>query len=279
MRAFSSAVSALALALTLPGIAGAQSLSRVTVTAFTLSADTARPRVNVPFHLVVTLRLRERVRDVENVQLPLLVGLQMLGDVRSASTGARGTLYRETLTVAARHAGVLAIAPATYDAVDARTGKAEEYSTNALSLNVAGTPGSSRAAFIVGEVLVSLGVAMMVLGFALAIVLRRRKAPPPKPAEPAPAPPPRVRADPLRDALASLEARPDRTGAVDAREIVWRMVGASDGETLADVSERVRAEHPELIPVLAALERAAFTYDDDVPQGVAQAIAALRAIR
>lgn len=275
-REFCKAATLAALALLAAGTpASAQSLQRVSVTSFMLSADALHPRAGAPFHVIVTLRLRQLASDVENLQLPLLAGLEVLGDVRGTMVSPRGTLYKEIITVAAHRAGTLVLSPATFDAIDARDGKAKEYSTNSLSIDVAGAPGASPVATIVARLLVSVGVAMIVLGIVLALSMRRRQtlsAPAAPKAAPAPAAAPQY----LRDALALLERNPTRVGALQARSLVWRMVGASDGETLADVMKRARESHRTLLGILAALERAAFTYDDDVEAGVQNALTALR---
>jgi len=274
-REFCKAATLAALALLAAGAsASAQSLQRVSVTSFALSADALHPRVGAPFHVIVTLRLAQRVPDVENLQLPLLAGLDVLGDVRGTTVSSRGTLYKELITVAALRAGTIVLSPATFDAIDARDGKAKEYSTNSLAIEVARAPGSSPVAAIAARLLVSVGVAMIVLGIVLLLSMRRRQAlvPSAPKAVPVPAAAPQY----LRDALALLERKPTREGALQARSLVWRMVGASDGETLADVMKCARESHPTLLGVLAALERAAFTYDDDVEAGVQKALAALR---
>ncbi|MGH7737018.1 MAG: BatD family protein [Candidatus Tyrphobacter sp.] len=275
MRAFSRSLllgCAAALAASLG--AGAQSLQRVNVTSFVLSADTAHPHAGQTFHITVTLRLRGDVRNVENLQLPLLAGLQVLGDVRGVVFARENTTYKETITVAARSRGALTIPPATFDAIDARSGKAEEYSSNALPLNVGGASLASKGALTAARILVSAGVALVVLGIVLAFSMRRRHVPQPA-QEPQPQPP--SPGDPLAEALERLERNQSRRGALEARTILWRMVGAGSGETLADVIEASRQRHPELMRVLLALERAAFTHDDDVHGGVQQALAALKA--
>jgi hypothetical protein len=275
-RAFCKAALLPALALAVAGVASAQSLQRVTVTAFSLSADTLAPRVGAPFRLMVTLRLRESVKAVENLQLPVLAGFQLLGDVRGTSAGAHGTVYRESIELAPRNGGTQVIPPATFDAVDARDGKAKQYSTNALTLRVAGAP-RTISPLLVSKILISLGIAMMVLGVVLALLLSRRRAAPAMP-QPEPEPPaaPPACVDPIAEARALLERDPTRRGALQARSVVWRMVGASDGETLADVMDRVRHAHPRLATLLPPLEQAAFTHDGDVTASIERAISALR---
>ena len=58
------------------------------------------------------------------------------------------------------------------------------------------------------------------------------------------------------------------------RGAVWAMVGANDGETLGDVLKRPEAEGA-FRDLLIALERAAFTYDLDLPAAVNDACLAL----
>ena len=91
------------LAATLAGMtsARAQALQRLTVQSFVLAADTAAPRADVPFRLVLTLRVRERVAEIQNLDLPMLSQLDLLGDERETATTPSGTQYRETVTVVA----------------------------------------------------------------------------------------------------------------------------------------------------------------------------------
>jgi hypothetical protein len=62
---------------------------------------------------------------------------------------------------------------------------------------------------------------------------------------------------------------------VRVRSAIWQMIGASDGETLADVLQRPAAADPSTRDVLKALERAAFTYEADLPAALDDACAAL----
>ena len=78
--------------------APAQALQRLAVTSFALSTDTASPAIDVPFHLVLRLRVRQHVARIENLDLPILAELELLGDVRETVSNAGGTEYRETIT-------------------------------------------------------------------------------------------------------------------------------------------------------------------------------------
>ncbi len=269
----------------------AQALQRLTVLSFTLSADTRNPQIEVPFHLIVQLRVRERISEIDNLELPILAELELLGDERRIESGPAGTLYRETITVVAHHGGAIALAPATLQAIDARDGKPKQWFTNQLTLQVAGprleplqsAAGALRTAWVVAlRALVWLAwIAGTLCAIAVLIFIFRRRPTPVMPVQtsqpPASPPviPPRSRRDQLQDALSVLRAEPTRTTAVRARALLWRMVGASDGETLADVLRRPEAADARMRELLRALERAAFTYDDDLTNAIHDACTTL----
>lgn len=298
IRRLAAALGAFALAaLTVSALAPspaarAQTLQRLTVESFQLDTDAVNPQVDVPFHLIVTLNVRERVTAIENLQLPSLAELELLGDERALASGSRGTQYRETITVLAHHTGDYVIAPATLQAIDARDRRAKQYYSNNLRLRVVLSPaaslnnGASIAAAAGGF---ALRVGLWILGTlcAIAIVVlifrRRTTVPPPPPpavAQPLPeslraAPAQRSARDQLRDALTVLRAERSRSAAVRVRAAVWRMVGASDGETLADVLQRPQTQDPSMRDLLRALERAAFTHDGDLQPAIDAACDAL----
>ncbi|MGA8535401.1 MAG: hypothetical protein WB615_14935 [Candidatus Tumulicola sp.] len=265
----------------------AQALQRLTVQAFTLGADTANPQAGTPFHLVVTLRVREHVTQIDNLELPLLADLDLLGDERRLQSGPGGTLYRESITVVARQAGTIAIGPAVLQAIDARDRRPKQYFTNRVTLHVSGNaaPVAPSGDAVAGFALLVLRVMLWIGGALCAVVviafIFRRRPAAPMPAVPAPvvpAPVPVVQRSPrdeLRDALVVLRAERTRTTAVRVRALVWRMVGASEGETLADVLQRPEATSPPMRELLRALERAAFTYDDDLTPAIDDACATL----
>ena len=277
---------ALSLAL-VAGIAPApaQTLQRLTVTQLTLAADTSTPHIEAPFHLIVTAHVRERVSELDNVDLPILAELELLGDEHTLLAQSGGTTYRETITVVAHHSGSITIAPVTLDAIDARDGKAKRYFSNPLTLRVSGLAlvpaaldvwGPVRAAMLfLGRVLLivlGLGAALFFLG----ALVRRRPAPPVPVVTLAPAIP--VARDPkaeLREAYQALRSEPTRAGAMRARHVVRRMVGATDAETLGDVLRRPLAADPQMRNLLRALERAGFTHDADLSVAIAAATAQL----
>jgi hypothetical protein len=72
-----------------------------------------------------------------------------------------------------------------------------------------------------------------------------------------------------------LRAERTRAAAVRVRAAVWRTIGASEGETLADVLRRPGSDDVPLRDVLIALERSAFTYDADLAPAIEDACGAL----
>jgi hypothetical protein len=285
-----------ALLALLPSVSSAAPLQRLTVTAFSLSADTAKPQIEVPFHLIVTLHVREAVAQIDNINLPVLVDVELYGDERRTQAGPGGTDYRETITVVAHHTGKIVLAPVTLQCIDARDGKAKQYSTNPLTLDVVGgaleapgvqAPSLQDAAANVSAFFRSIGA--WIAGFAvivLLIVLLARRPPAPLPVAasvavpvahvPAPSPPPvRSIRDRMQDALTVLRADPTRATAVRVRSAVWESIGASPGETLTDVLRRPASNEERMSNLLRALERAAFTYDDDLGRAIDGACQAL----
>ena len=263
----------------------AQSLQRLTVTQLVLSSDTSTPKMEQPFHLIITAHVREDVTELDNLDLPILAELELLGDEHTLAATPAGTTYRETITVVAHRSGTITIAPVTLDAIDVRDGKATRYSSNALTLHVAGISPITAAgidvwagvraffSFLVRLVLWAIGIGAVLL--VLAVLVRRRPRPVPVVELPPPTPVERDRRSILRDALDALRGDPTRAGAMRARHIVRTMVGASDLETLGDVLRRPAAADPQLREALRALERAGFTHEADLRPAVSAATAQL----
>ena len=72
-----------------------------------------------------------------------------------------------------------------------------------------------------------------------------------------------------------LRAERTRAAAVRVRAGVWRVIGAPEGETLGDVLRRPGCGAGPLHALLVALERSAFTYDEDLAAAIDDAGAAL----
>jgi hypothetical protein len=273
-----------------PALASAAPLQRLTITSFTLTADTAKPELEVPFHLIVSVHARETVPQIDNITLPVLVDVELLGDERATQAGPGGTDYREVITVVSHHTGKISLAPAVLSAIDARDGKAKQYFTNPLNLEVVGAtlaPPPDEVTPLLQSIGVMLrGLVIWIVGagaLVIIIILLARRKPKPAPAPaivlptptPVAAPSARTMRDRLQDALTVLRADRNRPTAVRVRALVWELNGASEGETLADVLKRPGASEPRMSDVLRALERAAFTYEDDLLRAIDGACDAL----
>ncbi len=275
----------------LPQSVQGQSLPRLTVERFTLSARPASPSIGRAFTLTIELVVRGNVRRIDNVTLPILSQLELRGDERTLTHVGRATIYRETLTVRANRTGDIDLAPATLDAVDAKTGQAEQYSSNSLRIVVRGgqlqpfaTAGSAvgRLLPILARVAL-IATAVLALAFALALLaayLLLRRRPQEEDTLPAPLPSePEIREVPSRnerlsEAALVLRAEPTRPVVRSVRVDVRSLVGASARETLADVLVRLPDADRDLAPLLRALERAAFTTDEDLPAAIQTCIRA-----
>ncbi len=275
----------------LPQSVQGQSLPRLTVERFTLSARPASPSIGRAFTLTIELVVRGNVRRIDNVTLPILSQLELRGDERTLTHVPGATIYRETLTVRANRTGDIDLAPATLDAVDAKTGQAEQYSSNPLRIVVRGgrlqpfaTAGSAvgRLLPILARVAL-IATAVLALAFALALLaayllLRRRPREEDTLSAPLPSEP-EIREVPsrnerLREAALVLRAEPTRPVVRSVRVDVRSLVGASARETLADVLVRLPDADRDLAPLLRALERAAFTTDEDLPAAIQTCIRA-----
>lgn len=257
------------------------SLARLTVTQLTLSADTTSPKLEVPFNVVVTAHVRERVARLEDVMLPdFEKDLELLGDQRTLISDRSGTTYTETIRMVAHHTGAIVIPPVTLDAIDSRDGKPKRFSSNSLTLNVTG--GALEAPVPQFDWLGLLFTALrwLIPIVALILVIRlisRRRTLAASAPEPVVIELPRAvptREGRLRDALITLRAERSRGTVMRVRHVTREMVGANDDETLADVLAKAKGDE-SLRALLRALERAAFTYEDDLQPAISAVLVQL----
>lgn len=249
-----------------------------------MSADAAHPMAEQPFHLVIDVRVAQRVSSLYGVVLPMFGPLEILGDEKQLLAGPGGTEYRETISVVSHQSGAVAIAPAYLDAVDARDGKAKRFLSNALTLHIGGAAAASLTPLLRTSAEIAAGLAVVLL-MAWGVLRFRRPSyaivPPVEeapPTAPPPVEPPANDEHPYANALADLRADPSRACARRVRERIWRHVGASQFDTLADVLRRPAAHDAAVRAVLRALERAAFTHDADLRSALDDAISVLERI-
>jgi len=255
------------IALLAAGVAQAQQYQRLQVRGFSLTSDVAKPNLEQPFHVTLTIRVAQNVPRLDNVFLPTFFGAEELGDEQQIARGRGGTTYRETLTLVAHERGMLSISPAYLDAIDARDGKPKRFISNALQLPVGGGPvsavwGTLRSAVIVVIDLLLIAAALFVL---FVIFVRRRRPPPVAKAEPTVTPPAK---NDVASALAQLRERRDRHAVLNLRAALWHVAGASAGETLSDVLRRPAATDEHLRRLLMIVERAAFIERDRLDDAI-----------
>ncbi len=282
-RVAARCATALVLALGLAGLACADPLPRLHITALTLASDRARPQAERPFHLTMFAHVSERI-DSLGVVLPQLSGLEILGDERHVVHTKDGTDYRESLTIVAHVSGPIDVQPVYVDAIDGRDGKPKRFLSNPLHLLVTGGMSAAAipAANAFGGIFLFAGVC--VVG-ALAVVLAlRRRARPAAPVHTVPAMvlpqavPIRSVRDEARDAFAVLQRERTRSAAMRLRSLLRRMVGAGDGETLSEVMRTRPALDPRQRAALTAAERAVFTDETGFAGALDQLIACVRGL-
>ena len=248
----------------------------------------------MPFHLIVALHVREAVdRDRQ----PHLAGSGRRRAARATiartQAGADGTDYRETITVVAHHTGKIALAPATLQAIDPRDGKAQtvlhesaDASSSAHRIALAGR-GDAGAWHIARQLLGMCFICGARPRRSIVCIVVASGAPlAPRPRRPpvgaaaataAPVAPGTPAATACKMRLPSCVPSAIAPTAVRVRAVVWRAIGAPR----RDASRRPappRAGDARIAGVLRALERAAFTYDDDLAPAIDAACEALEAI-
>jgi hypothetical protein len=243
----------------LPAIA----LRTLHVDALSMRADKTALQVGDVFHLAIHVRVRERVAALDELVIPDVGSMQILGDERHVTNSPAGTDVVETLTIEARQPGTFTINGAYLDAIDAQTRKPSRFSANPVRIVVGGTTfrvwhvywDGVRA--IVLLMLAGTGVLVVVaLGVTLA---RLRRTPPPiavAPAMPVAPPPPRTWRDAVADALRTYHTAPSHDALMRLRAALFGAAGVSAGATLRDA---LAATSDRGLPAaLIAAERTAF---------------------
>lgn len=257
------------------GTSHAELLQRFHVLGFRITSDTPRPQVGVPFHVTLTVHVRERVTQLQYVSLPTFSGLESLGSQQHLTQGAGGSVYTETLTLVAHRPGPVAIGSSYLDAVDLHDGKTKRFISNNLILSVIGAA-PARVTFRT-SLLIILGLLLLAAAIvAIQRMLRRRRHRPTdsEPEEsPIETPMPAPEID-FCEALANLRTRRDRSSVLHVREALRSIAGATQTETLGDLLQHVPANGENLRPILIAIEQAAFVHDTRLQQSIDDALSA-----
>jgi hypothetical protein len=258
------------------GTSHAELLQRFHVLGFRITSDTPRPRVGVPFHVTLTVHVREHITQLQYVSLPTFSGLENLGGRHQLTDiHGHGSVYSETLTLVAHSPGPVAIGSAYLDAVDLHDGKTKRFISNNLILSVIGTaPANARKMFRTVLLIIFGSLLLAAVIFALLATFRRRHHQATDPVQPLinnPSPAPEIG---LGEALANLRARRDRSSVLHVREALRSIAGASQSETLGDLLQHAPAHDEGLRRILIAIEQAAFVRDTRLQQAIDDALSA-----
>ena len=253
---------ALALAVA-PGIGGAAAMRTLHVVALGMHADRTHVRIGEPFHVAIHVRVTENVAALDELVIPDVGTLQIVGDERRTMHGPAGTDVVETVTLQAAGSGRYTLSPAYLDAIDARTGRPSRFSSNPLSVVVAGPAAALRSNPLSAAlgVLLWLAIAFAIFIAAFVLLARRRPrvaaaaavAPPVVHAPPAP---PRTPRDDVADALRTYRVSPSPVALARLRTALFAAAGARDGATLGDAL--AATSDARLRSALSAAERTAF---------------------
>jgi hypothetical protein len=261
--------------------ASAQTLARLHVRDFTMTAEPKSLRVGDTLRLKIVAHLAERVSQLDNVTLPDLSGFDSLGDERVCSSTPSGSECTEIMTLSPTLPGDRTIAPTTLDAIDARNGKPSHFGTNTVTIHIAGVvpqAATPAARTLIDDLLKPLTILLIVGAAAYALLWgagrRKRLPPPPQPAPRpvAPLPP----SDALPQLIAALAQARTRVAVVALRDELRRRVGARDDETLGDLLRRRAAGNDAAFAdVLRAIEVGAFVDDAQLSGAIDGALQAL----
>lgn len=242
------------------------------VEALGMHADRSQVRVGEMFHLVVHVRVRENLSALDELVVPDVATMQLLGDERRITHGAGGTEVVETLTLEPTAGGRYTFAPAYLDAIDPHALRPKRFSADRASTVVVTDPapaaggdgwelGRSIATLVVVFVVIA-AVALALLGRIRArrerslvadvtLCLSKGPAAPPRPSLSTP----RVRGERVAEALRAYRRSPGSTMLERLRAALFGAAGAAPGATLRDA---LRIGDPALHDALRAAEGAAF---------------------
>jgi hypothetical protein len=268
-RARRSLIAALAAAVLASAVlaAPASALRPLHVDALSMRADSAQLAVGDVFHLAIHAHVREQVTQLDELVVPDVGTMQLLGDERHVSTSPSGTDVVETLTLEPTQSGTFTFAGAYLDAIDARTGKPSRFSANPVRVVVASpAPRLGEAMWSAVQLFFTLSLWALVIGVVIAAVVlvvrfRRRARPvvdvaPPVVPAPAPSPPPRSPRDAVAEALRAYRDSPANGSLLRLRGALFAAAGESEGATLRDAL--ARTDDPALRDALVAAEHTAF---------------------
>lgn len=259
-RTVTAALAAALLALV--PCAPALALRPLHVDALSMRADRTQVQIGEVFHLAIHARVKEPVAALDELVVPDVGTMQLLGDERHVTTSAAGTDVVETLTLEPKQSGAFTFNGAYLDAIDARSGKPSRFSANAVRVVVARPDGALWSTWIVRAQIAAIALAgtglLVVVALLLTLRRARRRPVAAPPSEPVAGPPPRGRTarDEVADALHLYRTAPANASLTRLRGALFAAAGAAPGATLRDAL----AATPDagLRRPLIAAERTAF---------------------
>jgi hypothetical protein len=262
-RRVAAALTALAAAaIVLAPPAPALALRALHVEALSMRADRMQLQVGEVFHLAIHIRVREQVAALDELVVPDVGPMQLLGDERHATSSASGTDVVETLTLEARAPGPFTFNGAYLDAIDARTRKPSRFSANSVRVVVAGANTFVvfhywDAVWVMVKIMLA-GTGVLVAAALVITLMRTRRHPaPPAPVVRVPPPAPlRTPRDAVADALRLYRTAPAHDPLMRLRAALFAAAGVAAGATLRDALAATADRG--LQAALAAAERTAF---------------------
>jgi len=258
-RAVSAAVFALLCAP-----AGAQGLRTLHVVTLSMTADRTEVPLGSDLHLTIHARVREHVSALDELVVPEVGTMHLLGDERRVRRGPAGTDVDETLTLEPIDAGSFTLPGAFLDAIDGRTGKPTRFTANAVRVTVGPAASAAGTGWLRRAALALLGLLVAAMGVTLVLRIagRGRGAAPVAVASvpffaSASAASPR---DVVRDALAAYCTAPSSDTLASLRSAVLAAAGTVPGATTRDAVAATSDE--QLRATLRAAEAATFSSED-----------------
>lgn len=224
-----------------------------------MRADRTAVPIGADVHLTIHARVRERVAALDELIVPEVGTMHLLGDERRVRQGPGFTDIDETLTLEPVEAGTTLIPGAYLDAVDGRTGKPTRFTTNGVRITVAAAAGQGdgmlrRVAFVL------LGLLLATMGIVLAARTLQRRSPQARAVaaarDPLPAVPALSPREAVREAFATYRRAPSRAALGRLRAALFAAAGTRPGCTARDAA--TATADAQLIVALREAEAAMF---------------------
>jgi hypothetical protein len=229
------------------------------VEALTMRADRTAVPIGADVHLTIHARVRERVAALDELIVPEVGTMHLLGDERRVRQGPGFTDIDEALTLEPVEAGTTLIPGAYLDAVDGRTGKPTRFTANGVRITVAAAAGQGDG-MLRHVAFVLLGLLLATMGIVLAARTLQRRAPQARALaaarDPLPVVPAHSPREAVREAFATYRRAPSRAALGRLRAALFAAAGTPPGSTARDAA--TATADAQLIVALREAEAAMF---------------------